>query len=340
MSGSPRPRQDSIRARVRRLREECVVASVTLSLVASAMLVAAIDRCRAVDAAAPRTGSRCRCSGCCSCSAVGSEMLSFEVARSAALRLVPRHRAGDGAARPGARRRAGARLRARSTTALNPRSLDRLLVNVADVRDLPARSAARDRRRWSATPTRQRRTRCGSRRSCCSRSCSSNALNFVMIAAAAALSPTASRCARMLALVRHGAAVGVRDRPADRRRRLHLRPPRRRRRSASPRSCSSSSCTSCAPACRPRSAARSSTQRTRELASLQVGLLSTVLQTLSMRDAMTARHSAAVARYSREVAAMLGARRARAGPHPHRRAAARHRQVHPPGLRPVRRTAS
>jgi putative nucleotidyltransferase with HDIG domain len=47
-------------------------------------------------------------------------------------------------------------------------------------------------------------------------------------------------------------------------------------------------------------------KRTRELASLQMGLLSTVLQTLSMRDAMTARHSAAVARYSREVAAMMG----------------------------------
>jgi putative nucleotidyltransferase with HDIG domain len=47
-------------------------------------------------------------------------------------------------------------------------------------------------------------------------------------------------------------------------------------------------------------------RRTRELASLQVGLLSTVLQTLSMRDAMTARHSAAVARYAREVARMLG----------------------------------
>jgi putative nucleotidyltransferase with HDIG domain len=46
--------------------------------------------------------------------------------------------------------------------------------------------------------------------------------------------------------------------------------------------------------------------RTEQLASLQVGLLSTVLQTLSMRDAMTARHSAAVARYSREVARMLG----------------------------------
>jgi putative nucleotidyltransferase with HDIG domain len=47
-------------------------------------------------------------------------------------------------------------------------------------------------------------------------------------------------------------------------------------------------------------------QRTRELASLQVGLLSTVMQTLSMRDAMTARHSAAVARYAREVARTLG----------------------------------
>jgi putative nucleotidyltransferase with HDIG domain len=47
-------------------------------------------------------------------------------------------------------------------------------------------------------------------------------------------------------------------------------------------------------------------QRTRQLASLQVGLLSTVLQTLSMRDAMTARHSAAVARYAREVARLLG----------------------------------
>jgi putative nucleotidyltransferase with HDIG domain len=47
-------------------------------------------------------------------------------------------------------------------------------------------------------------------------------------------------------------------------------------------------------------------QRTRELASLQFGLVSTVMQTLSMRDAMTARHSAAVARYAREVARLLG----------------------------------
>jgi putative nucleotidyltransferase with HDIG domain len=46
--------------------------------------------------------------------------------------------------------------------------------------------------------------------------------------------------------------------------------------------------------------------RTRQLAALQVGLLGTVLQTLSLRDKMTARHSAAVARYSRELARELG----------------------------------
>jgi putative nucleotidyltransferase with HDIG domain len=46
--------------------------------------------------------------------------------------------------------------------------------------------------------------------------------------------------------------------------------------------------------------------RTRQLAALQVGLLGTVLQTLSLRDKMTARHSAAVARYSREIAREMG----------------------------------
>ena len=46
--------------------------------------------------------------------------------------------------------------------------------------------------------------------------------------------------------------------------------------------------------------------RTHQLAALQVGLLGTVLQTLSLRDKMTARHSAAVARYSREIARTLG----------------------------------
>jgi putative nucleotidyltransferase with HDIG domain len=46
--------------------------------------------------------------------------------------------------------------------------------------------------------------------------------------------------------------------------------------------------------------------RTRQLASLQVGLLSALLHTLDLRDRMTARHSAAVARYAKEIAAAAG----------------------------------
>jgi putative nucleotidyltransferase with HDIG domain len=47
-------------------------------------------------------------------------------------------------------------------------------------------------------------------------------------------------------------------------------------------------------------------RRTRQLASLQVGLLSALLHTLDLRDRMTARHSAAVARYSKEIARAAG----------------------------------
>jgi putative nucleotidyltransferase with HDIG domain len=47
-------------------------------------------------------------------------------------------------------------------------------------------------------------------------------------------------------------------------------------------------------------------ERNRELAGLQFGLIRTMLKTLSLRDHMTARHSAAVARYSRAVAEELG----------------------------------
>jgi putative nucleotidyltransferase with HDIG domain len=42
--------------------------------------------------------------------------------------------------------------------------------------------------------------------------------------------------------------------------------------------------------------------RTRQLASLQIGVLTALLRTLDLRDRMTARHCAAVARYSREIA--------------------------------------
>jgi putative nucleotidyltransferase with HDIG domain len=47
-------------------------------------------------------------------------------------------------------------------------------------------------------------------------------------------------------------------------------------------------------------------KRTEQLASLQVGLLSAMLRTLDLRDRMTARHSAAVARYAREIAMAAG----------------------------------
>ena len=47
-------------------------------------------------------------------------------------------------------------------------------------------------------------------------------------------------------------------------------------------------------------------RRTKQLASFQVGMLSAMLRTLDLRDQMTARHSAAVARYSRAIAQRAG----------------------------------
>jgi putative nucleotidyltransferase with HDIG domain len=46
--------------------------------------------------------------------------------------------------------------------------------------------------------------------------------------------------------------------------------------------------------------------RSTQLASLQVGVLAALVQTLSLRDRMTARHSAAVARYARAIAEEVG----------------------------------
>ncbi|MGH2987670.1 MAG: HD-GYP domain-containing protein [Solirubrobacterales bacterium] len=46
--------------------------------------------------------------------------------------------------------------------------------------------------------------------------------------------------------------------------------------------------------------------RAKQLAGFQVALLSALVRTLDLRDRMTARHSAAVARYSREIAAKAG----------------------------------
>jgi putative nucleotidyltransferase with HDIG domain len=52
--------------------------------------------------------------------------------------------------------------------------------------------------------------------------------------------------------------------------------------------------------------ARELEERTNQLASFQVGMLSALLRTLDLRDQMTARHSAAVARYSRAIAQKAG----------------------------------
>jgi putative nucleotidyltransferase with HDIG domain len=52
--------------------------------------------------------------------------------------------------------------------------------------------------------------------------------------------------------------------------------------------------------------ARELEKRSNELASFQVGMLSALLRTLDLRDQMTARHSAAVARYSRAIAKRAG----------------------------------
>ena len=46
--------------------------------------------------------------------------------------------------------------------------------------------------------------------------------------------------------------------------------------------------------------------RNRQLAGFQIALLSALVRTIDLRDRMTARHSAAVARYSREIAARAG----------------------------------
>jgi putative nucleotidyltransferase with HDIG domain len=52
--------------------------------------------------------------------------------------------------------------------------------------------------------------------------------------------------------------------------------------------------------------ARELEKRSNQLASFQVGMLSALLRTLDLRDQMTARHSAAVARYSRAIAQRAG----------------------------------
>ena len=67
-----------------------------------------------------------------------------------------------------------------------------------------------------------------------------------------------------------------------------------------------------------------------ELEALHHGVIRVMVETLGMRDRMTARHSAAVARFAKATAAAAGLSVARAGARAHGRAAARRRQVHVP----------
>ena len=64
----------------------------------------------------PPTGSRCRWSGCCSCSPSAATLLTVEIRGLQSLGRVPRDRARDGAARAGA----GGALRSASTVATAP----------------------------------------------------------------------------------------------------------------------------------------------------------------------------------------------------------------------------
>ena len=201
----------------------------------------------------------------------------------------------------------------------------------------PARAVAADARQrldLRVLPARRRRAVRGARRpgvldddrgcfvarGASSSSSRRTSLNFLLIAARHRGRRRRSRVRRSFAGVYLPLLpVEFADGPAHRRRRLRLpaaatspRRPVRRRRARLP-----------VPARRRCSSRRSASERARAphhaARRLQVGLLSALLRTLDLRDQMTARHCAAVARYSREIAARAGLSRARAGARPHRR---------------------
>ena len=158
----------------------------------------------------------------------------------------------------------------------------------------------------------------------------------MVVASSAARSAAVAAEARA---VPHRAAGPVRDRPADRRRRLLLRPDRRRRgRSAAVVLFVFQYLVRAGVAGFERG--EELRKRTRELAALQVGPAQH-----GHADALDARRDDRAAFGRRRPLRPRGRRdarprRARAGSHPHRRAAARHRQVHLPGLDPRSPTAS
>ena len=165
-----------------------------------------------------------------------------------------------------------------------------------------------------------------------------NVLNFLLIALDFAVVEGRADRRRLPARLRAGAARRVRHGPAHRRRRLRLPGPQPRASSASSPSSASSSSTCCGRRST-RWSARSSSRAARG--------------ELAVAPGRPARHGAADALAARQDdraplgrgrpllardRPRAGSQRARAGRRPHRRAAARHRQVHLPGLDPLRRS--
>ena len=75
--------------------------------------------------------------------------------------------------------------------------------------------------------------------------------------------------------------------------------------------------------------------RSRQLVGLQLGVLTTLVRALGMRDKTTGRHAAAVARYARGLGDRARLQRGGTGHGPHCRAAPRDRQVHLARPRPA-----
>ncbi len=259
--------------------------------------------------------------------------------RRADVRLVPRHRPGHGAARA----RSGCRHRCRLVAGrcarrLARRPLDQALSNVANYAIFPLVGGALIQLVARSDVTPARRTRSAFAALVLLVFMVTNSLNFVDgrrllnarrkgLSFCEACGRSTSRCSRPSS--RRGCSPPAWPSATAR---SVLAP------SACSLSCSSSSSTSSAP-CIEAHRARRGTREADPRAGLAAGRPpdARCCRRLSMRDAMTARHSAAVARYAARSPSMIGRRRARAGPHPHGRPAPRHRQVHLPRLDPLRR---
>ena len=256
-----------------------------------------------------------------------------------AVGLVPGARAGDGAARPGAGVALGAACCAASTRSAVATRRSTRWSNLADLRRLPGRR----RRRYPALAVDfdpRRRPAVVRRRRVLVVFMATNTLNFLMIASVAAVRFRRAARDMIRAVVRHRAAVAS------------SRPALLTAGVAFTYGISASASVGLAAVvlfvflyiAADERAGRGA-RRGADAAHARARLAADGAALDRAADAVDARRDdRAPLRRRRPLLARgrgdAGPRRARAGPDPHRRAAARHRQVHPPRLRPVRRTAS